>query len=83
MVASGMIGSSITAKMSSVLRQPTLSIRPTASGENRNWPNEPAAVPAPKPMVRQLSGRSLPNAPITSPNEQPPRPKPIITPAER
>jgi hypothetical protein len=38
-----------------------LSIRPTPSGENRNCPNEPAAVPAPNEIERQFSGRSLPN----------------------
>ena len=54
-----------------------------ASGENRNWPNEPAAVPAPNAKQRQLSGTSLPSAPITIGNEQPARPKPISTPAER
>ena len=33
--------------------------------------------------ARQFSGTSLPSAPITIGNEQPARPKPIITPAER
>ena len=37
-------------------------ISATASGENRNWPNEPAAVPAPNAEVRHSSGSSLPNA---------------------
>ena len=59
---SGMISSSRQAKIISVVCQPKLSIRATPSGENRNWPNEPAAVPAPKASERQLSGTSLPNA---------------------
>src|SRR6476620_3863606 len=57
---SGMMSRRIQAKISSVARQPTLSIRLTPSGENRNCPNEPAAVPAPNEIERQLSGRSLP-----------------------
>ena len=81
--ASGTISSSRPAKTSSVVRQPTVSIRPTASGENRNWPNEPDAVPAPKASERQLSGSSFPNDEITRLNEQPDSPKPISTPLER
>ena len=81
--ASGTISSRRPAKTSSVVRQPRVSIRPTASGENRNWPNEPEAVPAPKASERQLSGSSLPNDEITRLNEQPDRPKPISTPLER
>jgi hypothetical protein len=51
-------------------KEPTVSIRLTPSGENRNWPNEPAAVPAPNAVERQLGGRSLPSAEITRLNEQ-------------
>ena len=81
--ASGTISSSRPAKISSVARQPNASIRPTPSGENRNWPNEPAAVPAPKASERQLSGSSLPNDEMIRLNEQPDSPKPISTPLER
>ena len=42
---------------------------PTASGENRNWPNELAAVPIPNESERQFAGKSFPNAPITTVNE--------------
>ena len=35
------------AKINSAVCQEKLSISACASGENRNWPNEPAAVPAP------------------------------------
>src|SRR6476659_3666009 len=80
--ASGNNTSRMAAKVSSVFRQPTLSISATASGENRNWPNEPAAVPAPKPMVRHCGGNNLAKAPITSVNEQPASPNPISTPAD-
>src|SRR4051794_18776032 len=80
--ASGSSTSRMAAKVSKVFCQPTLSISPTASGENRNWPNEPAAVPAPKPMVRHGGGNSLAKAPITKVNEQPARPNPISTPAD-
>ena len=45
-------------------------MKPTASGENRNWPNEPAAVPRPKASERHSGGISLPNAPSTSVNER-------------
>src|SRR4051794_30288616 len=80
---SGRIRRITPAKMMSEVCQPVPSIRPRASGENRNWPNEPAAVPAPKASERQLSGTSLPNAPITRLKEQPDRPKPIKTPADK
>ena len=79
---SGRIGSRIAPNTSSVFCQPTPSIRPTASGENRNWPNEPAAVPTPKPMLRHCGGNSLAKAPMISVNEQAARPKPISTPAD-
>ncbi len=78
-----MISSSSAAKISSARCHPKPSIRPTPSGENRNWPNEPAAVPAPKASERQLSGKSLPKDEITRLNEQPDSPKPISTPLER
>ena len=81
--ASGMISSSRPAKISSVVRQPNAPMRPTPSGENRNWPNEPDAVPAPKASERQLSGNSLPNDEMTRLNEQPDSPKPISTPDDR
>ena len=55
-----------------------------ASGENRNWPNEPGGGAGAEreraPAFRQRACRS---APITMRNEQPARPKPISTPAER
>ena len=51
------------------------------SGGKRNWPNEPAAVPAPNAIGRHFSGSSFPKAPRTRLNEQPERPKPIRTPA--
>ena len=55
----------------------------TATGEYRNCPNDPAAVPAPKASERQFSGKSLPNADSTMLNAQPASPKPMKTPAER
>ena len=70
-------------KITSVSCQPNRSISATASGENRNWPNEPAAVPAPNAKLRHDGGISLPNAPITIVNEAPASPKPMITPAVR
>ena len=83
MIDSGSTSSIRPANISSALCQENASISACASGENRNWPNEPAAVPAPKASPRQFSGTSLPSAPITIGNEQPARPKPISTPAER
>ncbi len=70
------------AKIMSVCCQPNASMRPTASGEYRNWPNEPAAVPRPKANVRHCGGTSLPNAASTTGNEQPDSPKPMSTPAD-
>ena len=81
--ASGSTSSTSTAKTSSVLCQPTLPSSATASGENRNWPNEPAAVPTPNAKERHSSGSSLPNAASTMVKLAPARPKPISTPAER
>src|SRR5215203_5276521 len=81
--AGGSTSSIIPAKMKSEVCQEKLSISPWASGENRNCPNEPAAVPAPNANDRQFSGTSLPSAPTTIGNEQPAKPKPMITPAER
>ena len=71
------------ANTNSAVCHENVSISACASGENRNCPNEPAAVPAPNANARQLSGTSLPSAPTTIGNEQPARPKPISTPAER
>jgi len=64
------------------LTQPNAPINQTASGENRNCPNDPAAVPAPNASERQLSGSNFANAPITILNAQPDSPNPINTPAE-
>ncbi len=49
---SGMISSTTPAKISNVVCQPKRRSSATASGENRNWPNEPAAVPAPNASDR-------------------------------
>jgi len=78
-----MIKSTTPAKITSVSCQPKRSMRATVSGENRNCPNEPAAVPAPKASVRHSGGISRPNAPITMVNEEPASPKPITMPAVR
>ena len=82
-IANGMISSKRPAKISSVVRQPNTWIRYTPSGENRNCPNEPDAVPSPKENDRQLSGRSLPNDEMMRLNEHPERPKPISTPLDK
>jgi hypothetical protein len=50
------------AKIMSACCQPNESISTRASGENRNCPNDPAAVPAPSESDRHASGTSLPNA---------------------
>ena len=78
-----MMRSTTAAKMTNVSCQPTRSMSATASGENRNCPNEPAAVPAPKASERHCGGISLPNAPITMVKEEPASPKPITAPAVR
>ncbi len=53
----------------------------TPIGAKMNWPNEPAAVPAPSASPRFSGGSSFENADSTRLNEQPDRPKPISTPA--
>jgi hypothetical protein len=55
----------------------------TESGENRNCPNEPDAVPTPKANVRHSGGISRPRAPITMVNDAPASPNPTTTPAVR
>src|SRR6266849_6055820 len=77
-----MITRTTAAKMTSVSCQPTWPMSATASGENRNCPNEPAAVPAPNASERHRSGNNLPNAASTTLNEHPERPKPSSTPAD-
>ena len=57
-------------------------MKPTASGENRNCPNEPAAVPAPKASERICTGISLPKAAMTRAKEVPAMPRPHNTPAD-
>ena len=57
--ASGSTSSTRTANTSSVCFQPMLPSSATASGENRNWPNDPAAVPAPNAKVRVLLRQQL------------------------
>ena len=66
---SGRIKSIRIANTVSALCQPKLSISATPSGENRNCPNEPAAVPAPSASPRFSGGNILPNADSTSSNE--------------
>ena len=80
---SGTIRSTQAPNTSSVCCQPKRSISATASGENRNCPNEPAAVPAPNANVRQVGGISLPKAPMTTVKDEPASPNPITTPAVR
>ena len=46
--ASGIDSSMMMPQATSACCQPKPPMKATASGENRNWPKEPAAVPAPK-----------------------------------
>ena len=78
-----MISSVMMPKPTSACCQPNQSMKPTASGENRNCPNEPAAVPAPKASERICGGISLLKAAMTSVNEEPAMPRPVSTPAVR
>src|SRR3954468_11354319 len=66
-----------------VLCQPISLSRPTASGENGNWPKEPEAVPSPNAKPRHCSGSSLPNAARTSVKLAPANPKPTSTPDDK
>src|SRR5262249_32880941 len=70
------------AKLINAVCQPNQSLKATASGENRNCPKEPAAVPAPNASERHWDGNSLPNAANTMVNEHPARPKPTSAPAD-
>src|SRR4051794_5658590 len=79
--ANGTMRSSMQPNVSSAFCQPKLSISATPNGAKRNWPNEPAAVPAPIATMRYWSGSNLPNAAITRLKEQPESPKPTSTPA--
>ena len=72
---SGSTSSRPAANIRSAGCQPNASISTRASGENRNCPNEPAAVPAPSASERHASGTSLPNAESTRLNEQPGEPE--------
>jgi len=72
-----------TPKATSAFCQPSKSIKKTASGENKNWPKEPAAVPRPKAVERHSAGNIFPKAASTIGKVVPERPKPISTPAER
>ena len=81
--ASGTISNNVPAKICSAICQPNASIRLTPSGENRNCPNEPAAVPSPKDVERQLSGNSFANDEMIRLKEHPDSPNPISTPLER
>ena len=73
----------MTPKVTSAFRQPSVSIRKTASGENKNWPKEPAAVPRPKPVARHSAGKILPKAASTIGKVVPERPNPSSAPADR
>ena len=54
---SGSTVSRIAPKINKAFCQPARSISATASGANRNWPNEPAAVPMVKGrLVIEVSG---------------------------
>ena len=66
-----MMISMMAPKTTSACFQPNPPMKPTASGENRNWPNEPAAVPAPKASDRICGGISLLKAAITIVNDAP------------
>src|SRR3954469_14807700 len=81
--ASGSTSSTITANVSSVLCQPISLSNPTASGEKRNWPKDPDAVPSPNANPRHCSGSSLPNAASTSVKLAPANPKPTSTPVDK
>ena len=78
---SGMHARMMSEKTNVVVCQPKAPIMPPAKGENRNWPNEPAAVPSPNAMERRCGGNNLPNAPMTRLNEHAEMPKPSSTPA--
>jgi hypothetical protein len=78
----GSTATRLTAKITKVCCQPYESISATATGEYRNCPNEPAAVPKPKATERHSFGNISPKAARITGNEQPASPNPTSTPAE-
>ncbi len=70
-------------KATSACCQPKPLTKATASGENRNWPNEPAAVPAPNASERICGGISRLKAAMTMVKDEPAMPSPVNTPAEK
>ena len=78
---SGMHSKMMAEKMKTVGIHPLAAIIDPAKGENRNWPNEPAAVPSPNANDRRSGGNNFPNAPMTRLNEQAEMPRPTKTPA--
>ena len=79
----GMHRRMIAEKVNAVGIQPNAPIMPPAKGENRNCPNEPAAVPRPNAIDRRSGGSSFENAPMTRLNEHAEMPRPTSTPAVR
>src|SRR5262245_31419183 len=80
---SGRMSSRMTAKTTSAACQSNQSSRARASGEKRNWPNDPAVVNEQKANGRQTAGSSLTSDPINRLKDKPDKPNPIRTPAER
>ncbi len=82
-IDSGIIVSVISPKATSACCQPNNSMKPTASGENRNCPKEPAAVPTPNASERMCGGINWLKAAMTMVKDDPAMPRPVKTPADR
>ena len=63
-IANGMAVRTTAANKKAVFCQPMPWIIPPASGENKNWPKDPAAVPMPNAKGRFSGGNNFWNAPM-------------------
>ncbi|MNE03358.1 hypothetical protein D3C80_958570 [compost metagenome] len=83
MPTSGTINATSKPSASSAADQPSHPIKPSVPGNIANWPNEPAALAIPMPMLRFSGGTARPTTPRITENDVPDSPMPISRPALR
>lgn len=81
MLTNGTINATSSPSASSAADQPSQPIKPSVPGNMANWPNEPAALAMPMPMLRFSGGTARPTTPRITENDVPDRPMPINKPA--
>ncbi|MNN26523.1 hypothetical protein D3C81_1400290 [compost metagenome] len=82
-VTNGTISAINRPSASKAADQPSQPIKPKVPGNMANWPNEPAALAMPMPMLRFSGGTARPTTPRITENDVPDRPIPINRPALR